>query len=86
MKKKNNNYYFLIFTIVGTAFGFALKNIPTGLCLSVVIGIALDYQKKMLANTPASIFIASLKLVLPLKIYSIYSKFFTVNFLMATMT
>lgn len=46
MKKKNNSYYFPIFTIVGTAFGFALKNIPTGLCLGVVIGITLDYQKK----------------------------------------
>ena len=46
MKKKNNSYYFPIFTIVGTAFGFALKNIPTGLCLGVVVGIALDYQKK----------------------------------------
>ena len=46
MKKKNNGYYFPIFTIVGTAFGFALKNIPTGLCLGVVIGITLDYQKK----------------------------------------
>ena len=46
MKKKNNGYYFPIFTIVGTAFGFALKNIPTGLCLGVVVGIALDYQKK----------------------------------------
>ena len=46
MKKKNNSYYFPIFTIVGTAFGFALKNIPTVLCLGVVVGIALDYQKK----------------------------------------
>ena len=45
-EKKNNSYYFPIFTIVGTAFGFALKNIITGLCLGVVIGIALDYQKK----------------------------------------
>ena len=45
-KKKNNSYYFPIFTIVGTVFVFALKNIPIGLCLGVVIGIALDYKKR----------------------------------------
>ena len=63
MKKKNNSYYFPIFTIVGTALGFALENIITGLCLGVVIGIALDYQKKMLANTPASTFIIHFKFI-----------------------
>ena len=46
MKKKNNSYYFPIFIIIGIAFGFALRNIPIGLCLGVVIGIAIDYQKK----------------------------------------
>ena len=72
IKKKNNSYYFLIFTIVGTVF--ALKNIPIGLCLGVVIGIALDYQKKMLANTPASTFIIHFKFIF-LRYFTVLSIF-----------
>ena len=45
-RERKFNQFFPIFTIVGTALGFALENIITGLCLGVVIGIALDYQKK----------------------------------------
>lgn len=73
-KKKNNSYYFSIFTIVGTVFVFALKNIPIGLCLGVVIGIALDYQKKMLANTPASTFIIHFKFIF-LRYFTVLSIF-----------
>ncbi len=72
MKKKNNSYYFPIFTIVGTVF--ALKNILIGLCLGVIIGIALDYQKKMLVNTPASTFIIHFKFIF-LRYFTVLSIF-----------
>lgn len=45
-EKKNNSYYFPIFTWVGIIFGVIFNQIAIGLCLGVAIGLALDSKKK----------------------------------------
>ncbi|MGL6174677.1 MAG: hypothetical protein ACRC1P_08740 [Cellulosilyticaceae bacterium] len=44
--KRNNSYYFPLFTGMGIIFGMIFNQIPIGLCLGVSIGLALDYRKK----------------------------------------
>ena len=44
-EKKNNSYYFPIFTGVGIIFGVIFNQIAIGLCLGVAIGLALDSKK-----------------------------------------
>lgn len=44
--KKNNSYYFSLFTGVGIIFGVIFNQIPIGLCLGGAIGLTLDYKKK----------------------------------------
>ena len=44
--KKNNSYYFPLFTGVGIIFGVIFNQIPIGLCLGAAIGLTLDYKKK----------------------------------------
>ena len=44
--KKNNSYYFPLFTGVGIIFGVIFNQIPIGLCLGGAIGLTLDYKKK----------------------------------------
>ena len=44
--KKNNSYYFPIFTGIGIIFGVIFNQMPIGLCLGVAIGLALDDKKK----------------------------------------
>ena len=45
-EKKNNSYYFPIFTGVGNIFGVIFNQIAIVLCLGVAIGLALDSKKK----------------------------------------
>ena len=44
--KKNNSYYFQLFTGVGIIFGVIFNQIPIGLFLGGAIGLTLDYKKK----------------------------------------
>lgn len=44
--KNKKNHYFPLFMGIGTIFGVIFDQISTGLCLGVVIGLALDYNKK----------------------------------------
>lgn len=43
--KNKKNYYFQFFMGLGLIFGVIFDQISTGLCLGVVIGLALDYNK-----------------------------------------
>ncbi len=43
---KQDKYYFPLVMGIGLIFGVILNQIAIGLCLGVVVGLALDYKKE----------------------------------------